>query len=263
MVAKMADKSADLRLANPTPEIRRPTPRPCARLHHRDRPFGLPEPGQQRPASPFIFRGALDVGATTINEMKLACVKAIAELAPRPRPATSSPAPISGQGAQLRLRIHHSHALRSAPDRQDRARGGEGGDGFGGGDQCRSTSTPTSPASTPSSPVRHRHEAGVLGCQGGADGAEARDLRRRRRRKACCTRCGGARLRGLATDPDQPVPAVIEMRIKKIGLNLVPGRDFRDRQPGCPRYRGLDRSTTLMNRGGRTGQRSGAVPTPR
>ncbi len=31
---------------------------------------------------PFIFRGALDVGATTINEeMKLACVKAIAELA--------------------------------------------------------------------------------------------------------------------------------------------------------------------------------------
>ena len=31
---------------------------------------------------PFIFRGALDVGATTINEaMKLACVHAIAELA--------------------------------------------------------------------------------------------------------------------------------------------------------------------------------------
>ena len=31
---------------------------------------------------PFIFRGALDVGATTINEaMKLAAVQAIAELA--------------------------------------------------------------------------------------------------------------------------------------------------------------------------------------
>lgn len=31
---------------------------------------------------PFIFRGALDVGATTINEeMKLACVHAIADLA--------------------------------------------------------------------------------------------------------------------------------------------------------------------------------------
>jgi malate dehydrogenase (oxaloacetate-decarboxylating)(NADP+) len=34
---------------------------------------------------PFIFRGALDVGATTINdEMKLACVNAIAELAKTP-----------------------------------------------------------------------------------------------------------------------------------------------------------------------------------
>ena len=33
---------------------------------------------------PFIFRGALDVGATTINEeMKIACVKAIASLARR------------------------------------------------------------------------------------------------------------------------------------------------------------------------------------
>ena len=33
---------------------------------------------------PYIFRGALDVGATTINEpMKIACVHAIAELARR------------------------------------------------------------------------------------------------------------------------------------------------------------------------------------
>ncbi|MEZ0259891.1 MAG: NADP-dependent malic enzyme [Alphaproteobacteria bacterium] len=37
---------------------------------------------------PFIFRGALDVGATTINEeMKLACVKAIAELTHEQAPA--------------------------------------------------------------------------------------------------------------------------------------------------------------------------------
>jgi len=38
---------------------------------------------------PFIFRGALDVGATAINEeMKLACVKAIADLAKEPVPET-------------------------------------------------------------------------------------------------------------------------------------------------------------------------------
>ncbi|MCK6419210.1 MAG: NADP-dependent malic enzyme, partial [Alphaproteobacteria bacterium] len=37
---------------------------------------------------PFIFRGALDVGATTINEeMKLACVQALADLARREAPA--------------------------------------------------------------------------------------------------------------------------------------------------------------------------------
>src|SRR5262249_18575995 len=34
---------------------------------------------------PFIFRGALDVGATTINEaMKIACVRALADLAMAP-----------------------------------------------------------------------------------------------------------------------------------------------------------------------------------
>jgi len=34
---------------------------------------------------PYIFRGALDVGATTINqEMQLACVRALAELACEP-----------------------------------------------------------------------------------------------------------------------------------------------------------------------------------
>ena len=54
----------------------------ASRLHHRHRPFGLPEPGQQRAVLPFIFRGAMDAGASRITEeMKLACVKAIADLA--------------------------------------------------------------------------------------------------------------------------------------------------------------------------------------
>jgi malate dehydrogenase (oxaloacetate-decarboxylating)(NADP+) len=51
-------------------------------LHHRHRPLGLPQPGQQRPVLPYIFRGALDCGATKITEaMKLACVREIAALA--------------------------------------------------------------------------------------------------------------------------------------------------------------------------------------
>ena len=46
---------------------------------------------------PFIFRGALDVGATTINEeMKLACVRAIAELA-GPTSRTWWPRPTAGR----------------------------------------------------------------------------------------------------------------------------------------------------------------------
>jgi malate dehydrogenase (oxaloacetate-decarboxylating)(NADP+) len=48
---------------------------------------------------PFIFRGALDVGATTINdEMKLACIDGIAELA---RATTSAEAAAAYQGEQL------------------------------------------------------------------------------------------------------------------------------------------------------------------
>ncbi|WP_290651256.1 NADP-dependent malic enzyme [Aquisalimonas sp.] len=83
MVAKMARDPLVFAMANPIPEI-------------------LPEEAQEaRPdciiatgrsdypnqvnnvlCFPFIFRGALDVGATTINEaMKLACVEAIADLA--------------------------------------------------------------------------------------------------------------------------------------------------------------------------------------
>lgn len=56
--------------------------RSASGCHHLYRSFRLPEPGEQRPLLPFIFRGALDVGATAINEeMKLAAVRAIAELA--------------------------------------------------------------------------------------------------------------------------------------------------------------------------------------
>src|SRR3546814_17476990 len=42
---------------------------------------------------PFIFRGALDVGATALNEaMKIACVHALAHLAPAETSDTLSPA---------------------------------------------------------------------------------------------------------------------------------------------------------------------------
>ncbi len=83
MVAKMADQPLIFALANPNPEILpadakavRPD---CIIATGRS---DYPNQVNNVLSFPFIFRGALDVGATTINEeMKLACVKAIAELA--------------------------------------------------------------------------------------------------------------------------------------------------------------------------------------
>ncbi|MCC7462003.1 MAG: NADP-dependent malic enzyme [Gammaproteobacteria bacterium] len=83
MVAAMAPRPLILALANPDPEIRPE----LARQTRPDCIIGTgrsdyPNQVNNSLCFPFIFRGALDVGATTINEpMKLAAVHAIAELA--------------------------------------------------------------------------------------------------------------------------------------------------------------------------------------
>jgi malate dehydrogenase (oxaloacetate-decarboxylating)(NADP+) len=80
---RMAPRPIILALANPDPEI---TPEDAKRA----RPDAIIATGRSDYPNqvnnvlcfPFIFRGALDVGATEINEaMKLACVKALADLA--------------------------------------------------------------------------------------------------------------------------------------------------------------------------------------
>lgn len=83
MVKKMAKQPLILALANPTPEI-------LPELAQAARPDCVIATGRSDYPNqvnnvlcfPFIFRGALDVGATTITtEMELAAVRAIAELA--------------------------------------------------------------------------------------------------------------------------------------------------------------------------------------
>ncbi|GLQ49137.1 NADP-dependent malic enzyme [Dyella flava] len=83
MVASMAEKPIILALANPNPEI---LPEDAKKV----RPDCIIATGRSDYPNqvnnalcfPYIFRGALDVGATGINEaMKLACVHAIAALA--------------------------------------------------------------------------------------------------------------------------------------------------------------------------------------
>src|SRR6185503_13251189 len=83
MVKKMAARPLILALANPNPEI---LPEDVKAV--RDDAViatgrsDYPNQVNNVLCFPFIFRGALDVGATTINEpMKLAAVKAIADLA--------------------------------------------------------------------------------------------------------------------------------------------------------------------------------------
>jgi len=83
MVANMADAPLIMALANPTPEIMpdealavKPNAIICTGRSD------FPNQVNNVLCFPYIFRGALDVGATAINEeMKMACVRAIADLA--------------------------------------------------------------------------------------------------------------------------------------------------------------------------------------
>jgi malate dehydrogenase (oxaloacetate-decarboxylating)(NADP+) len=86
MVDRMCERPLIMALANPTPEI---TPEEVRTV----RPNAIIATGRSDYPNqvnnvlcfPYIFRGALDVGATVINEaMKIACVKAIADLAMAP-----------------------------------------------------------------------------------------------------------------------------------------------------------------------------------
>ena len=83
MVARMAPKPIIMALANPNPEIlpeiaRAASPDAIIATGRSDYPNQV----NNVLCFPYLFRGALDVGATAINEaMKLAAVKALAELA--------------------------------------------------------------------------------------------------------------------------------------------------------------------------------------
>src|SRR4028118_2002701 len=109
MVQAMAERPLILALANPEPEIR---PEAAKAI----RPDCIIATGRSDYPNqinnvlcfPFIFRGALDVGATTINEeMKLAATRAIAALA---KEDVSDVVAAAGGGAGARL--GRPHALR-------------------------------------------------------------------------------------------------------------------------------------------------------
>ena len=99
-VAKMAKRPIIFALANPNPEImpeaaRKVAPDAIIATGRSD----FPNQVNNVLCFPFIFRGALDVGATEINDaMQIACVEGIAELA---RATTSAEAAAAYKGEQL------------------------------------------------------------------------------------------------------------------------------------------------------------------
>ena len=130
MVRTMAERPLILALANPVPEIEPEEARAA-------RPDAIIATGRSDYPNqvnnvlcfPFIFRGALDVGATTINdEMKIACAHAIAAVARTTAPDTVAAA-YGVASVSLRPRVHHPEAVRFAPCGRAADRGRQGGDG--------------------------------------------------------------------------------------------------------------------------------------
>ena len=130
MIHSMAKNPIIFAMANPDPEI---TPEEVAEV--RDDAImatgrsDYPNQVNNVLGFPYIFRGALDVRATTINDaMKIAAARGARRARARGR-ARRGGRRLPGQPPALRPALHHPGAVRSAPDLGDPGRRGQGGDG--------------------------------------------------------------------------------------------------------------------------------------
>ncbi|HRQ58518.1 MAG TPA: NADP-dependent malic enzyme [Azoarcus taiwanensis] len=241
MVAKMADRPLIFALANPNPEI---LPDDAKKV----RPDCIIATGRSDYPNqvnnvlcfPFIFRGALDVGATKITEeMKLACVKAIAELA---QAEQSDIVASAYGGAELsfgpdyiipkpfdpRLIVKIAPAVaKAAMDSGVATRPIEDFEAYVANltDFVYQSGIIMKPVFNAAKALPPEHKRVLF-----AEGEDERVLHAVR----------------VVIDEQlaRPIligrPSVIEMRIQKIGLNLVPERDFEIVNPESdPRYREL------------------------
>ncbi len=200
-LADMAARPLIMALANPTPEIlpdeaRAARPDAVIATGRSDYPNQV----NNVLCFPFLFRGALDVGATEINsEMKMACVKAIAELA-RAEASDIVRSAYGGQTPAVRAGLPDSKTFRSTPDGDRPIGGSQGGDGVGGGAAAagRYECLSAAPASSCFS-YRDDHETGI---RQGAGEIHPPGIRRRRGGKSTPGKPAGDRSADRPSDTD-------------------------------------------------------------
>ena len=253
MVKSMARDPVILALANPEPEIR-------PELARAARPDVIIATGRSDYPNqvnnvlcfPYIFRGALDCGATTITEaMKLACVRQIADLA---KAETSDEVAAAYAGEELvfgrdylipkpfdsRLILRFAPAVAAAAEASGVA-----------------TRPITDMAAYKQSLERFIYQTGIL-MQPVFNAAKVAKPANKRIAIAEGEEERALRACQQAMDEDLAVPiwvgrpAVIEARIKKAGLRMQIGKDVEVVNPeDDPRYRTYwERYHTLMGRQG-------------
>ena len=253
MIKSMARDPVVLALANPEPEIR-------PELARAARPDVIIATGRSDYPNqvnnvlcfPYIFRGALDCGATTITEaMKLACVRQIADLA---KAETSDEVAAAYAGEELvfgrdylipkpfdsRLILRIAPAVAAAAEASGVA-----------------TRPITDMAAYKQSLERFIYQTGILmqpvfNAAKVAKPANKRIAIAEGEEERALRACQQALDEGLAVPILVGRPAVIEARIKKAGLRMQIGKDVEVVNPeDDPRYRTYwERYHTLMGRQG-------------
>ena len=231
-LAGMAELPLIMALANPNPEIMpdlAQAVRPDAMICTGRSDF--PNQVNNVLCFPYIFRGALDVGATTINEeMKAAAVKAIAALA-RETPSEVVARAYGGEARPFGKESLIPSPFDPPPDPAHRPRGGQGRHGL---------RRRRAPAARPEGlrgvarrlrlPLGLPDEAPLRRREGRA---QARDLCRGRGRARAARRAGGDRGGHRPADPHRPP---LRRRDPAEALRALP-RDRPRRRPDQPRGR--------------------------
>ena len=259
MVKKMTSAPIIFALANPDPEIspddaREAAPDAIIATGRSD----VPNQVNNVLCFPFIFRGALDVGATTINdEMKLACVEGIARLA---RATTSAEAAAAYKGEEMNFGRNYLIPKPFDPRLMGVVASAVAG-------AAMETGVATRPMEDLSA-YRHQLDAAVF--KSSMVMRPVFDAAATAERRIVFSEGESERILRAATamieeTTDTPIligrPDVVARRIKSLGLPIKPGVDFQLVNPeNDPRYR--DYWTTyheLMERRGVTPELSRAI----